>query len=45
MQASGGRAIKWYFADEAAADRAREIFDKDSELRRIFIFTVAAEAP
>ncbi|MGH6823061.1 MAG: hypothetical protein ACREC4_06140, partial [Methylocella sp.] len=45
VQASGGRAIEWYFAEEAAADRARKIFDKDSELRRIFSFTVPAEAP
>ncbi|MGH6813216.1 MAG: hypothetical protein ACREDM_13075 [Methylocella sp.] len=44
VEASGGRAIEWYFAEKAAADRAREIFDRDSELRRIRIFTVPAEA-
>ncbi|MGH6793754.1 MAG: hypothetical protein ACREDH_00755, partial [Methylocella sp.] len=45
VQASGGRPIEWYFAEEAAADRARKIFDKDDKLRRIRIFTVPAEAP
>ncbi|MGO8848024.1 MAG: hypothetical protein ACLQFI_22415 [Methylocella sp.] len=45
-QASGGRAIEWYFAEEAAADRARKLFDQSNYLRgRVVIHTVPAEAP
>ncbi|MGH6839729.1 MAG: hypothetical protein ACREDT_13220, partial [Methylocella sp.] len=46
VDASGGRAIEWYFAETDAADKARDIFNEDTKLRRILIFTVpTAEAP
>jgi hypothetical protein len=45
VQASQGRRIEWYFAEQEAADEARDIFDKNEDLRRIFVFTVPAEAP
>jgi hypothetical protein len=46
LQASGGRALEWYFAEDAAAEEARAIFDKNDDLRgRIIVFTVPAEAP
>jgi hypothetical protein len=46
VDASGGRAIEWYFAEKEAADKAREIFDANDDLKgRITIFTVPAEVP
>jgi hypothetical protein len=46
LQASEGRPLEWYFAEEKAADKAREVFNENSKLRgRILIFTVPAEAP
>jgi hypothetical protein len=45
VQASGGRAIEWYFAEHEAADTARNIFNEKRDLRRIFVFTVPAEVP
>jgi hypothetical protein len=46
LGASEGRTLEWYFAEEKAADKAREIFNGNSKLRgRILIFTVPAEAP
>ncbi|MGH6794339.1 MAG: hypothetical protein ACREDH_03875, partial [Methylocella sp.] len=44
LDASGGRAIAWHFAEEAAAEKAREIFDDNVKLKgRISVFTVPAE--
>ena len=46
VEASEGRPLEWYFAEEAAADRARVLFDRNDILRgRITIFIVPAEAP
>ncbi|MGH6858284.1 MAG: hypothetical protein ACRECP_11805, partial [Methylocella sp.] len=33
VQASGGRAIEWYFAEEAAAEEAEDIFAEDDLLK------------
>ncbi|MGH6838613.1 MAG: hypothetical protein ACREDT_07400 [Methylocella sp.] len=46
VDASGGRAIEWYFAEQAAADKARKIFNDNYDLRgKITVFTVPAEVP
>ncbi|MGH6869796.1 MAG: hypothetical protein ACREDA_13190 [Methylocella sp.] len=46
VTAGEGRAIEWYFAEDVAADRARQLFEDDEYLRgRIFIFVVPAEMP
>ncbi len=46
VQASGGRDIEWYFAEEPAADKARDIFEENDYLSgRIIIFPVPAEVP
>jgi hypothetical protein len=46
VEAGEGRAIEWYFAEDVAADRARQLFEDDEYLRgRIFIFAVPAEMP
>jgi hypothetical protein len=46
LDASGGRPLEWYFAEEKAADKARDIFNEHKDLQgRILIFTVPAEVP
>jgi hypothetical protein len=37
VRASGGREIEWYFHEQAAADRAQELFENDPDLHRIKI--------
>ena len=46
VDASDGRGLEWYFAEEEAADKARKAFDTNSKLQgKILIFTVPAEVP
>ena len=42
VEASGGRGLDWFFAEESAAARAREIFERINKLARINILTVLA---
>jgi hypothetical protein len=37
VEAAGGRAIRWYFAEKKAADYIRELFDGDLDRGRIDI--------
>ena len=46
VEASEGRPIEWYFAEEAAADEARILFRNKSDLEgKIVILVVPAEMP
>jgi hypothetical protein len=38
IDASGGRDIEWYFHEQAAADAASDLFEKDDNLKRIKIY-------
>ena len=35
VEAAGSREIEWHFAEKEAADAAREIFEKEKDLKKI----------
>ena len=42
VQAAGPRRVRWYFAEDEAADYAKKLFSESLELRRIEVNTVRA---
>jgi hypothetical protein len=44
ISASGGRGLDWFFAEEATASKARDVF-KEAGLTKIDVFTVPAVMP
>jgi hypothetical protein len=45
ISASSGRGLDWFFAEDAAAARAKEIFGKISALQKINVMNVPAVIP
>ncbi len=43
VDASGGRDLDWFFAEESAADWARELFETNAKLRKIWVIYKSME--